>query len=72
MPYRITQGNLPHGRCGIAAFTPAKAGTRFRDSEGCKAELTLGHRSRVVSVPTSLAAYSGLYSAAGTACDRYS
>ena len=24
----------------ITAFTPAKAGTRFSDPEGCKAELT--------------------------------
>ena len=40
MPYGITQYYLPPGRGDIPAFTPAEAGTRLSDTEGCKAELT--------------------------------
>jgi len=40
MPYGISQCYLPPGRGDIPAFTPAKAGTRLSDPEGCKAELT--------------------------------
>jgi len=36
----ITQCYPPPGRGDIPAFTPAEAGTRFGDSEGCKAEFT--------------------------------
>ena len=40
MLYEITQCYLPPGRADFPAFTPAEAGTRFSDPEGCKAELT--------------------------------
>jgi len=39
MPYGITQCCLPSGRGDIAAL-PIKAGARFSDPEGCKAEFT--------------------------------
>ena len=40
MPYGITQCYLPPGRGDFPAFTPAEAGTRISNLEGCKAELT--------------------------------
>ena len=40
MSYGITQCYLPPRRGDIPALTPAEAGTRFTDPEGCKAELT--------------------------------
>ena len=40
VPHGITQCYLPPGRGDIPTFTPAKAGTRFGDPGGCKAELT--------------------------------
>jgi len=41
MPHGITQCYLPPCRGDIPALTPAEAGTRLSDPEGCKAELTL-------------------------------
>ena len=38
--YGISQCYLPPGRGDFPAFTPAEAGTRFSDPEGCKAEST--------------------------------
>jgi len=41
VPYGIAQCYLPPGTGDIPAFTqPIKAGTRFSDPVGCKAELT--------------------------------
>ena len=40
MPYGITQWYLPPGSGDFPAFTPAEAGTRISNLEGCKAELT--------------------------------
>jgi len=40
MSYGIKQRHLPPGIGDFLTFIPAKAGTRFSDPEGCKAELT--------------------------------
>jgi len=45
MPHGITQCYLPPGRGDIPALTPAEAGTRLSDPEGCKAELTSDFKS---------------------------
>ena len=42
MPHGITQSYLPPGRGDIPALTPAEAGTRLSDPEGCKAEFYVG------------------------------
>jgi len=39
MQYGITQCYLPPGRGDIPTLTPAEAGTRISNPEGCKAEL---------------------------------
>ena len=57
MPYGITQCYLSPGSSDFPAFTPAKAGTRFSDPEGCKAELNWV----VISEDSLRAKYSTLY-----------
>jgi len=57
-PYGITLCYLPSDRGDTPALTLAKAGTRFSDPEGCKAELTcnpvdLHHHQLQKSVPPS-------------------
>ena len=51
MPHGITQCYLPPGRGDIPAFTPAKAGTRLSDPEGCKADLVALLHTEVVYPP---------------------
>ena len=53
MPYGITQCYLPPGRSEIPAFTPAEAGTRFNDPEGCKAELSCFEKADRPSIKPS-------------------
>jgi len=42
MPYEITQCYLPPGSSDFPAFTPADAGTRFRDPRGMQGWVDLG------------------------------